>query len=179
MHLHLIIVEPATQWDDGHTMKLKAQSLQQACRKFTENALSRKMSEPWIKRIRSIIAMVWVMLTWNWTWVIFPSDWHKMICTADSEWVTIHSSMHQPTVNSELCLPKDCTCKGCQNISEWTANLSYITVFTSLLCVFTYTMCRNMSVDAYQAAVALIAKDTLSLSNRKMIWLPAPADSSD
>jgi hypothetical protein len=26
-----------------------------------------------------------------------------------------------------------------------------------------------MSVDAYQAAVALIAKDTLSLSNRKMM----------
>jgi len=129
------------------------------------------MSEPWIKRIRSIIAMVWVMLTWNWTWVIFPSDWHKMICTADSEWVTIHSSMHQPTVNSELCLPKDCTCKGRQNISEWTANLSYITVFTSLLCVFTYTMCRNMSVDAYQAAVALIAKDTLSLSNSKMMLI--------
>ena len=32
-------------------------------------------------------------------------------------------------------------------------------------------MCRNMSVDAYQAAVALIAKDTLSLSNSKLMLI--------
>ena len=32
-------------------------------------------------------------------------------------------------------------------------------------------MCRNMSVDAYQAAVALLAKDTLSLSSSKLMLI--------
>ena len=92
----------------------------------TINLRNRLISLLW-SALNGIAYVVWLCqpeINFNFSNISLAStELIKMICTLEN-----HSTTYQPTfnicfvclnrINSELCLPKDCTCKGCQNISE-------------------------------------------------------------